>query len=71
MESTKKRCHACAQKLGLMVFRCSCCEQDFCISHRTPEDHACPVDFKTAALEKYKKGVDLKPIGDNRNYISI
>ena len=44
----KKRCGSalCKTKLALTDLTCSKCQVRFCRSHRLPELHACPHDFR-------------------------
>ena len=41
-----KRCACCSKKLMLSHLGCSKCGARYCDSHRLPELHACPHDFK-------------------------
>jgi hypothetical protein len=40
------RCGCCSKKLMLSHLGCSKCGTRYCDSHRLPELHACPHDFK-------------------------
>ena len=40
------RCACCSKKLMLSHLGCSKCGTRYCDSHRLPELHACPHDFK-------------------------
>ena len=44
--SESKRCGCCSKKLMLSHLGCSKCGTRYCDSHRLPELHACPHDFK-------------------------
>jgi predicted nucleic acid binding AN1-type Zn finger protein len=44
--TNKKRCGCCTKKLLLSDVGCSKCDSRFCSTHRLPELHACPYDFK-------------------------
>ncbi|ESQ56217.1 hypothetical protein EUTSA_v10027273mg [Eutrema salsugineum] len=50
-EKKKKscRCNVCKKKVGLLGFQCRC-GHVFCGSHRYPEEHSCPSDYKSAAI---------------------
>lgn len=69
--AAKKRCSTCRKKLGLMVFKCSCCEKEFCTHHRMPEEHACVADFRAIAHEKNSKKVAGDAISDTHHYLKI
>lgn len=42
----QKRCGCCTKKLTLTDFDCPKCKARFCGTHRLPELHACPHDFR-------------------------
>ncbi|XP_057506302.1 zinc finger A20 and AN1 domain-containing stress-associated protein 5-like [Actinidia eriantha] len=44
------RCSACRKRVGLSGFKCRC-GTTFCGSHRYPEQHACPFDYKALGRE--------------------
>lgn len=69
----KQRCstESCRKKLGLMSFKCSCCEKSFCIHHRTPEDHNCSSDYKQKALQWHASKMKEHASTENHNYIKI
>lgn len=48
------RCHRLGLRPLIESFRCSLCNQLFCLGHRNPEDHECPV-----LNAKEKKRLDL------------
>lgn len=48
-KSSSSRCKACKKKVGLLGFQCRC-GGVFCGSHRYAEEHSCPSDYKTAAI---------------------
>ncbi|XP_074317982.1 putative zinc finger A20 and AN1 domain-containing stress-associated protein 8 [Silene latifolia] len=50
----KKRCGCCKKRVGLTGFECRCGEV-YCGSHRYPELHSCPFDFKGLELESLSK----------------
>lgn len=39
--SKKRACFDCKKKIGLMGFECNYCHNNYCSSHRLPEDHKC------------------------------
>ncbi|EOA17645.1 hypothetical protein CARUB_v10006013mg [Capsella rubella] len=41
----KRRCDVCKRKVGVLGFKCRCGHM-FCGSHRYPEEHSCPFDYK-------------------------
>ncbi|ESQ54764.1 hypothetical protein EUTSA_v10027349mg [Eutrema salsugineum] len=41
----KRRCGMCQRKVGMLGFNCRCGHM-FCGSHRYPEEHSCPFDYK-------------------------
>ncbi|XP_010448442.1 PREDICTED: zinc finger A20 and AN1 domain-containing stress-associated protein 10-like [Camelina sativa] len=41
----KRRCGICKRKVGVLGFKCRCGHM-FCGSHRYPEEHSCPFDYK-------------------------
>ena len=46
--ATQKRCGCadCKRKLTLTDFECGKCKKRYCATHRMPELHACPHDFR-------------------------
>ncbi|KAL8526326.1 hypothetical protein ACS0TY_015515 [Phlomoides rotata] len=48
------RCSTCRKKVGLTGFRCRC-GVTFCGTHRYPEKHGCPFDFKAMGREAIAK----------------
>ena len=45
---SKKKCHNCKGKLGIVNYECKCDETHrFCSKCRLPESHNCDYDFKT------------------------
>lgn len=71
--SPPKRCHKkdCNKRLGLMVFKCNCCEEEFCVKHRIPEEHNCDNNYRLIAHVNNMKKVMCDAITDNHNYVSI
>lgn len=67
----KRRCEACRKKVGLMGFRCACCEKEFCTLHRLPEEHKCEKDFKALAHEKNRDRVLGEATQETHNYLKI
>ncbi|XP_074317959.1 zinc finger A20 and AN1 domain-containing stress-associated protein 1-like [Silene latifolia] len=53
-KTMKKRCGCCKKRVGLTGFECRC-GQVYCGSHRYPELHSCPFDFKGLELESLSK----------------
>jgi predicted nucleic acid binding AN1-type Zn finger protein len=51
----KNRCATCRKKLSLSDFDCGKCNVRYCGSHRLPEAHNCPHDFKTAGKSQLSK----------------
>ncbi|CAJ0954576.1 unnamed protein product, partial [Mesorhabditis belari] len=50
------RCKICSKKLQLREQEQKCaCERAFCVKHRQPESHHCPVDFKNQGRVKIHK----------------
>ncbi|AEE83396.1 A20/AN1-like zinc finger family protein [Arabidopsis thaliana] len=45
---------ACKKKVGLLGFHCRCGHLFFA-SHRYPEEHSCPSDYKSAAIDVLAK----------------
>ncbi len=43
------KCHDCGKEIAL-PFKCPYCEQYFCIEHRLPENHLCPLSPKREPL---------------------
>ena len=35
------RCYYCRRKIGLLGFKCTDCRNEYCTSHRHPEEHDC------------------------------
>ncbi|XP_074311801.1 zinc finger A20 and AN1 domain-containing stress-associated protein 1-like [Silene latifolia] len=54
MKMKKNRCGSCKKRVGLTGFECRCGEV-YCGSHRYPEMHSCPFDFKGVQLEALSK----------------
>lgn len=48
-KKSSSRCNACKKKVGLLGFHCRC-GHVYCGSHRYPEEHSCPADYKSAAI---------------------
>ncbi|KAM7491666.1 hypothetical protein LguiA_034587 [Lonicera macranthoides] len=44
----RNRCENCKKRVGLIGFGCSHCGGLYCGTHRYPEEHSCPFDFKKA-----------------------
>ena len=40
-QASHPSCNFCGRKFKTLPFKCKFCEQDFCDSHRLPEDHSC------------------------------
>ncbi|XP_074317983.1 zinc finger A20 and AN1 domain-containing stress-associated protein 1-like [Silene latifolia] len=53
-QTMKKRCGCCKKRVGLTGFECRC-GQVYCGSHRYPELHSCPFDFKGVEVEALSK----------------
>jgi predicted nucleic acid binding AN1-type Zn finger protein len=49
--SQPNRCLVCRKRVGLTGFKCRC-GTTFCGTHRYPEKHACPFDFKKLGREE-------------------
>lgn len=45
-KKNQKRCGCCTKKLSLVDFTCTKCSVRFCGTHRLPEEHSCPHDFR-------------------------
>lgn len=41
-QSIMSSCEYCSASIENLVFKCSYCEENYCISHRVPETHDCP-----------------------------
>lgn len=54
VQQAANRCSTCRKKVGLTGFRCRC-GVTFCGTHRYPEKHACPFDFKAMGREAIAK----------------
>ncbi|XP_059296254.1 zinc finger A20 and AN1 domain-containing stress-associated protein 4 [Lycium ferocissimum] len=52
------RCSVCRKKVGLTGFKCRC-GTTFCGTHRYPEIHGCPFDFKSMGREAIAKANPL------------
>ncbi|KAL9239565.1 hypothetical protein vseg_013874 [Gypsophila vaccaria] len=50
----KNRCGSCKKRVGPVGFECKC-GQVYCGSHRYPETHTCPFDYKTVQREALSK----------------
>ncbi|KAK9743167.1 hypothetical protein RND81_03G221600 [Saponaria officinalis] len=50
----KKRCGTCNKRVGLIGFECKCGGM-YCGSHRYPEMHSCPHDYRTVEREALSK----------------
>lgn len=53
-QQSANRCSTCRKKVGLTGFRCRC-GVTFCGTHRYPEKHGCPFDFKAMGREAIAK----------------
>lgn len=56
--SQPSRCSTCRKRVRLMGFGCRC-GTTFCGTHRYPEQHGCPFDFKGAGREAIAKANPL------------
>ncbi|CAN8325896.1 unnamed protein product [Cochlearia groenlandica] len=56
--ATKPRCGTCERKVGLLGFNCRC-GHVFCGSHRYPEEHSCPFDYKQSGRVALAKQLPL------------
>ncbi|KAF2531815.1 hypothetical protein F2Q70_00033051 [Brassica cretica] len=54
----KQRCETCHRKLGMTGFSCRCGHM-FCGSHRYPEEHSCPFDYKQSGRLALAKQLPL------------
>jgi predicted nucleic acid binding AN1-type Zn finger protein len=68
---TKHRCGVCSKKMGLMTFKCSCCEKEYCVTHRLPEEHQCSGNFRGIALESLKTKIMSQSTHETHNYIKL
>jgi predicted nucleic acid binding AN1-type Zn finger protein len=73
LTTSKHRCsiETCRKRLGLMSFKCSCCEKCFCVHHRTPEDHNCSSDYRQKAIQWHTSKMKEQATTENHNYIKI
>lgn len=52
------RCKLCNKKIGLLIFKCNYCNNNYCTNHRILEDHNCKaIDI---AKKKYKEELQKK-----------
>jgi predicted nucleic acid binding AN1-type Zn finger protein len=65
------RCTCCKKKIGLLNFKCNYCKNDYCVYHRTPEDHKCEKDYKTVSKEKNAEKLINNYIPESHNYTVI
>jgi hypothetical protein len=56
------RCKICNKKVGILGFSCKCSslyDEDklhvFCPSHRHPEDHSCPIDYREIGKKELER----------------
>lgn len=54
----KQRCGICKRKVGMLGFNCRCGHM-FCGSHRYPEEHSCPFDYKQSGRLALAKQLPL------------
>ncbi|CAF2055516.1 BnaC06g41230D [Brassica napus] len=54
----KQRCETCHRKVGVTGFSCRC-GHIFCGSHRYPEEHSCPFDYKQSGRLTLAKQLPL------------
>ncbi|CAH8304252.1 unnamed protein product [Eruca vesicaria subsp. sativa] len=54
----KQRCNMCQRKVGVTGFTCRCGHM-FCGSHRYPEEHLCPFDYKQSGRDALAKQLPL------------
>ena len=61
----KSKCQypGCKTKLLLMRFSCDC-KKDFCIQHRFPDMHKCPVDYLSKNKDNSDEIQKLKCVAD-------
>ena len=50
----KQRCYYCHKKLSMINFTCKC-NHVFCIIHKSPHTHKCPINYKTTKQNNIKK----------------
>lgn len=65
------RCVYCKKNITIMNFPCNYCKNNYCVRHRTPEDHNCEKDYKSIAIEKNAKILLSNSIPDSHNYNGI
>ncbi|EOA15685.1 hypothetical protein CARUB_v10006394mg [Capsella rubella] len=54
VKKKSSRCNSCKKKVGLLGFQCRCGHM-FCGTHRYPEEHSCPSDYKAVAIHELTK----------------
>lgn len=57
------RCEQCKKKLGLLGIKCKC-GKDLCITHIAYEAHTCSFDYKSEAIERLKKDIDVGKLNE-------
>jgi len=64
------RCSQCKKKIGLLIFSCHECNQQYCAHCRLPEDHSCPnyVELKTKKKEELATKLMKHAQGDSRTH---
>ncbi|CAI4232267.1 unnamed protein product [Auanema sp. JU1783] len=75
-DSLKLKCKCqlkkCGKRLSLTEQTMTCrCEKSFCLKHRGPESHLCPIDYKQLEREKLRKDnpkVDSRTCNKNLNW---
>lgn len=65
------RCEDCKKKIGLMSFPCQHCKKDYCLKHRTPEEHKCPADYRNTLLKVHEEKIMNAVVHDTHNYVKI
>lgn len=68
MEGNKKTCSHCHKILPLVRFKCMYCKNDYCIKHRTPEDHTCNQDYKGSNKTKLKASLEKCSTKETHGY---
>lgn len=71
MECERLECNICHKSLSLIRFKCVYCNNDFCIKHRTPEDHICTHDFKKDNKARLKTSLESCAVKETHGYVKF
>ena len=51
------KCFYCGKDIGILPYKCKCCQEYYCSKHRLPENHECVGDLKSKPKIKPKSKV--------------